>query len=106
MTPPSDPTDATSLDEVRAAIDAIDEELVELLARRGRWVHRAAAFKADEDAVRDPGRVEAVVRRVRDRAVEVGADPDVVEDTFRAMIAAFVDAELEAHGGTAPTGGS
>ena len=94
-----DPQDASSLDDVRAAIDAIDDELVALLARRGAWVQRAAAFNADEEAVRDPGRVEAVVRRVRARAIELDADPDVVEDTVRAMIAAFVDAELETHDG-------
>ncbi len=98
MSAASEPGRAHSLDEVREAIDALDAELVALLGRRGEWVKRAAAFKADEDAVRDPGRVEEVVLRARARAAEVGADPDVVEDTFRAMIAAFVDAEIEHHG--------
>ena len=106
MSPAPDPADAASLDDVRDAIDAIDDELVALLGRRGAWVRRAATFKADEDAVRDPGRVEQVVRRVRDRAQALGADPDVVEDTYRAMIAAFVDAELEAHDAGPEPGGA
>jgi isochorismate pyruvate lyase len=82
------------LDEIRADIDRLDRRLVTLLAERERLVRRAGRLKADTDAVRAPGRVEQVVAKARAMAVEADASPDVVERTYRAMIAAFVDLEL------------
>jgi isochorismate pyruvate lyase len=84
------------LDEIRAEIDLLDRRLVTLLAERERLVRRAGRLKADTGAVRAPGRVEEVVARARARAFEAGASPDVVERTYRAMIAAFVGLELTA----------
>jgi isochorismate pyruvate lyase len=82
------------LDEIRGEIDLLDRRLVTLLAEREGLVRRAGRLKADTDAVRAPGRVEQVVAKVRGLATEAGASPDVVERTYRAMIAAFVDLEL------------
>jgi chorismate mutase len=87
----------TSLADVRARIDAIDAELVHLLADRESLVRAAAAFKADADAVRAPDRVEQVVDGVRERAAAAGLSPTVAEAVWRAMIAAFVDLELDEH---------
>ncbi|RZI85656.1 MAG: chorismate mutase, partial [Pseudomonas sp.] len=44
----------TSLDEARQGIDEIDRNLVSLLAKRGRLVTQAAAFKKTTDDVRAP----------------------------------------------------
>ncbi|MEV8533716.1 chorismate mutase [Streptomyces sp. NPDC051211] len=87
----------TSLAEVRAHIDALDAELVDLLARRQELVRAAAGFKADEQAVRAPDRVERVVRAARVRAETAGLAPEVAEAVWRAMIAAFIDLELTEH---------
>jgi Chorismate mutase len=86
-----------SLAEVRSAIDAIDAELTVLLARRQRLVKAAASFKADERAVRAPGRVEAVLAAARRRAVEHGLAPEVAEAVWSAMVGAFIDLELREH---------
>ncbi|CAI8912116.1 MULTISPECIES: chorismate mutase [Pseudomonas] len=87
----------TSIEEVRHHIDGIDRELVALLARRGNLVNQAAAFKKTHDDVRAPARVEQVIAKVRALAAESGASEEVVERVYRAMIAAFIDAELKAH---------
>ncbi|MEV0678373.1 chorismate mutase [Actinosynnema sp. NPDC050436] len=86
-----------SLDEVRARIDALDGELVRLLAARQRLVEVAARFKADESAVRAPDRVERVVDGVKRRAGDAGLSPVVAEAVWRAMIGAFVEHELHRH---------
>ncbi|WP_433871788.1 chorismate mutase [Saccharopolyspora sp. CA-218241] len=87
-----------SLAQVRADIDEIDRRLVDLLATRGRCVQRAATFKRDEVEVRGPqSRIDHIITRARAAAVDLGADPAVVEATFRAMIKAFIDAELTIH---------
>jgi isochorismate pyruvate lyase len=86
-----------SLEEIRAAIDVVDAELVRLLARRESLVRRAAPLKRDAPAVRAPGRVEQVIARARAQAVTAGADPEVVERIYRAMVQAFIDMELTEH---------
>lgn len=86
-----------SLSQVRARIDAIDGDLVRLLADRQVLVRAAAAFKADEQAVRAPARVEQVISKVRERATAAGLEPAVAEAVWRAMIGAFIDLELAEH---------
>ena len=82
------------LASVRAAVDALDEEFVALLARRERLVRAAARFTTDAASVRAPDRVEQVVARARRTAVASGGSPEVAERVYRAMVAAFVDLEL------------
>jgi isochorismate pyruvate lyase len=82
------------LNELRAEIDALDAELVKLLARRARVVERVAAVKAAESLPAFiPERVEEVVARVKDLAAAEGVDPSLAESVWRAMIGWFVDYE-------------
>lgn len=83
-----------TLTDIREGIDAIDREIVALIARRQQWVARAGALKRDESGVRAPSRVDEVIARVRRMAAEAGAAPDVVEGAYRAMIAGFIDLEM------------
>lgn len=83
-----------SLDEVRENIDRIDNEIIKLIAERGIYVAQASAFKKDEDGVRDTKRVEKVIEKVRSKAKEFGAEPDMVEALYREMISRFVQMEM------------
>ncbi|MEX5625359.1 MULTISPECIES: chorismate mutase [Pseudomonas] len=87
----------TTLEEVRNNIDRLDQQIVTLLAERGRYVSQAARFKKDTDGVKAPQRVEQVIAKVRDLAQTVGANPEVTEQVYRAMIAAFIQQELAEH---------
>ena len=91
------PGTPASLDEIRDRIDALDADMVRLLARREELVRAAAGFKKDEQAVRAPDRVERVVAAARAEAERAGLSPQVAEAVWRAMITAFVDLELTAH---------
>ncbi len=83
-----------SIEQVRANIDRIDRQLVALLAERGGYVAQAAGFKKNPDEVRAPQRVEQVIAKVRALSIELGAEPRVTERVYRAMIDAFIEAEL------------
>ena len=83
-----------SLEEVRTNIDRIDNEIIKLIAERGTYVVQASTFKKDEDGVKDTGRVEKVIAKVRSKANEYGADPDMVEALYREMISRFVNMEM------------
>lgn len=98
----ADPTPIT-LTEVRTQIDALDRRIVELIAERQKWVVAAGSLKQDEQGVRAPARVDQVIVKVRGLAEELGASPDVVERSYRALIGAFIDLELEHHRESGPT---
>jgi len=86
-----------SLDEVRESIDALDHEIVRLLAEREEYVRRAARFKKTREDVEAPKRVEEVIRKVKALARSHGASPDVVEKVYRTMISRFIALETEEH---------
>ncbi len=85
----------SSLDEVRDNINRIDNEIIKLIAERGQYVVQAFSFKKDTEGVRDTNRVEEVIKKVRGKAVEYGASPDLVEALYREMIQRFVNIELD-----------
>ncbi len=95
-----------TLSEIRARIDELDGNLVDLLARREALVRQAAPLKSDGQAVRAPERVAQVVTRVRALASGAGADPDLIERIYRGMIQAFIEMETDEHhriaGGSTP----
>ena len=66
-----------SLEEVRESVDAVDRELVRLLAEREGHVRRAARFKETRGDVEAPKRVEEVIRKVRTLADGYGADTEL-----------------------------
>lgn len=86
-----------SLDDVRAGIDAIDEQLVALVAQRAMLVMDATRFKRDAAEAAAPARQQQVFARVRAAAHRYDRGfpglPDVVEATWRTMVAGFVARE-------------
>jgi chorismate mutase-like protein len=91
----------SSLEEVRTSIDAVDRQLVKLLAERRGYVLQASRFKKTQTDVRAPARVEQVIAKVRGLAAEEGVEAELVEEIYRAMIAGFIRLELAAHEGRA-----
>ena len=83
-----------SLEEVRSHINNIDEQMVKLIASRGELVKQAARFKHDSDAVKAPTRVEEVIKKVKNSARLNGANEEVVESIYRAMIDGFIKVEM------------
>jgi len=86
-----------SLAEVRAGIDAIDDRLVALIAQRAALVMDATRFKRDAAEAAAPGRQRQVFERARAAALRHDPGfpdlPDLVEATWRTMVAAFVARE-------------
>lgn len=95
-----------NLEEVRERIDALDRELVGLLADRFAYARQAAAFKVSVADVPAPERVAKVIGNVRRLAEEAGAPPEGVEAVYRALIDAMIRLELDLHEKTATAGGA
>ena len=81
------PDSLETMSDVRRAIDAIDDELVPLLARRLAAIHRASQLKQAPDEALVEWRVEQVAKRVGDRAASIGFNPEVAERIWRQMMA-------------------
>jgi isochorismate pyruvate lyase len=82
-----------SLMEVRDHIDAIDREILGLMAERQKYVGEAGRFKKDPASVSAPARVEAIIAKAKQIARDDGLAESVAERTYRAMIGGFEDYE-------------
>ena len=84
------------MSEVRAEIDALDRDIVALLADRLHFIGEAARIKASRDAVRDEPRIEDVVAKVRAAAEAAGMNPDFIEPLYRDLIERSIAHEFAA----------
>ena len=90
-----EPERCETMAEVRAGVDALDEQVVGLLARRFRFMDAAARIKPHRDQVRDEPRKAAVIGRVRAFAQELGVPPDLVADLYERLVEASIAYELD-----------
>jgi len=75
------------LDQYRAEINALDDQIVDLLARRFQVCHKVAAFKKERAmAVRLANRIEAVKCRNAERGAKGGLDPEFVMALYGLII--------------------
>lgn len=84
------PADCADMAELRVEIDRLDGQIVALLAARSGYVARAAELKKTRAAIVDEARILQVIARARAAATIHGADADVIEAIYRAMIEAFI----------------
>jgi isochorismate pyruvate lyase len=73
--------------ELRAAIDELDGNIIQLLAKRTTYIDRAAELKSVNGLPANiPARVEEVVAKVKANAAREGFDPELAETIWRQMI--------------------
>ena len=97
------PEDCNSMAELRAAIDQLDQDLIDMLARRARYIDRAAELKpAEAMPARIASRVEQVVINVRNAAESRGLEPDLAETLWRPLIDWSIRREEKILGPSAP----
>lgn len=82
--------------EVRAGVDALDADLVRLLARRFAYMRAAARIKDDRDAVRDEARKAEVIANAAALARELGIPADLVVDLWDRLVEGSIAYELDA----------
>ncbi len=80
------PEDCQTMAEVREGVDALDRQLVALIARRSRYMEAAARIKPSRDKVRDTWRIEDVVSKVTAEADRLGLSRDIAEPVWRELV--------------------
>ena len=89
-----DPKDCMTMAEVRAGVDAVDAQIIALIARRFGYMDAAARIKGDRSAVRDEERKAEVLRHIADRAQSAGIDRGVMVRMYDDLIEASIAHEL------------
>jgi chorismate mutase/prephenate dehydrogenase len=75
------------LSELRREIDAIDQQVVDLLSQRQKQVERVVALKkAHNLQVYHPAREEDLISARRQQAKEAGLCPDYIEEMYRTIM--------------------
>jgi isochorismate pyruvate lyase len=90
------PPDCTTMAEVRAGVDAVDRELVALLARRFGYMDAAARIKPSREAVRDERRKAEVIANARASAEAAGLPADSIARIWEQLVEASIAYELDA----------
>ncbi len=76
-----------TIEQLRAEIDKLNREIVELLAKRMEVAGEIAEYKKQRDLpVRVPEREKAVIENVKRLAKENGLDEKMIEDVFLKII--------------------
>ncbi len=89
---PNDPLAPRPLPVLRAMIDAVDHEVLQLLSQRNAIVAEVAAYKrAHRGRIRDHQREREVLDDRRARATPLGLNPDTIESMWRLVLWASRD---------------
>jgi isochorismate pyruvate lyase len=81
--------------EVRAGIDALDREIVALIATRMRYMDAAARIKSHREDVRDEERKAEVIANARHAASELGVPAELAEALWEVLVENSIAYELE-----------
>jgi isochorismate pyruvate lyase len=90
------PADCRSMVDVRAGVDALDRELVALLARRFAFMDAAARIKPHRGAVRDEARKAQVIANAEAAAIAAGLPPGLAAELWEKLVEASIAYELDA----------
>jgi isochorismate pyruvate lyase len=83
---PLNPEDCTTMPDVRAGVDALDAQLVTLLAKRFGYMRAAARIKPTRGAVRDEARKASVIAAAVAEAEAHGIPADVIGDIWERLV--------------------
>jgi isochorismate pyruvate lyase len=87
------PEKCQSLEEIREGMDAIDRQIISLLAGRVAYVRAAAKFKTSAALVAAPDRVQKVLDTRREWAEQAGLDGEVIRGLYRDIVTYCVGEE-------------
>jgi len=89
------PDECTTIEDVRAGIDALDQQIIAALGQRFLYVKAVTRFKKTAEDVAAPARFQQVLTTRRAWAEDAGLDPAVIEQMYRLLIAHFIDEEMK-----------
>ena len=88
------PEDCENINDIRGAIDSIDKEIIELIAKRSKYVHKAAEFKTSAETVKAEDRVLKMLSARRQWAKENNLNEEFIADLYKNIVNYFINEEM------------
>jgi len=88
------PEDCESMADVRAGVDATDQQLVKLLEARFGYMRAAARIKQDRNTVRDEERKARVVTAAATAAENAGLPADDIAELWDKLVESSIAYEM------------
>lgn len=98
------PEKCQSMAEIRAAIDALDHDIVTLLSERMRYIDAAARVKQARDTVRDEQRKAEVIAHAVEAAGQMGLPADLASALYEQIVEYSIAHELKVFDARQPSG--
>ena len=89
------PAECASKEEIRAQIDQIDKEIIQLFSLRFKYVSEIVKFKTDAESVVALDRKNQVIKVRGEWAEEVGLDKETFQQIYNFLIDHNISKELE-----------
>jgi isochorismate pyruvate lyase len=93
---PLDPEHCQSMSDVRAGVDAVDAELLGLLARRFGYMRAAARIKPHRGSVRDEARKAQVIANAVAHAEGLGVPAGLTAELWERLVEGSIAYEFDA----------
>ena len=95
MEPLKKPEDCSNIQEIRDAIDKIDQEIIQLFAQRYDYIKEIVKFKSGDEGIIARERKEQVLQQRKAWAEESGLDPGLYEKLFQLLIEKNIEIQFE-----------
>lgn len=95
MTEPLLPADCQTMVDVRAGVDALDQQIVALFAHRFAYMRAAARIKPERGHVRDEARKAQVIAQARHEAERLGIPAEAIAAMWELLVEASIAYEME-----------
>lgn len=88
------PESYSTMEQVRAGVDTLDRQIVDLLVQRFAHMHAAARIKPGRDAVRDEARKAQVIANARAEAEAQGLPGDMIAELWDHLVELSITYEM------------
>ncbi len=95
MHDPIDSNSCTNMQEVRHGVDVVDQQIVELLAKRYGYMAAAARIKTDRNAVRDEKRKAQVIENAKTAAISFSIPEQAVTEIWEILVESSIQYEMD-----------
>ena len=89
------PSECENMLDIRAGIDALDQNIITLIGKRFQYVKAAAKFKTSETEVKAPERFKSMLLKRREWAEAEGLNADAIEKLYTDLVNHFISEELD-----------
>ena len=89
------PSACENMANIRAEIDALDQNIIKFIGKRFEYVKAAAKFKTSETDVKTPERFKSMLLKRREWAEAEGLNADAIEKMYTELVNHFISEELD-----------